>query len=191
MDNKGAWACGCAVEVVVVVLVASALSTDQGASLFLYMMLMSVPVAIIRWAFFDDSTPKWMRVFIGPAGMLLCLLAAWLFPIHVEETTDKADGEITTVGKDAPPEPAPAAPAEPLEAVLADLDGLVGIEGIKAEVRKLVNLAKINEARRKQGLKTPPMTYHMAFTGNPGTGKTTVARIVARILHSLGVISRG
>jgi len=191
MDNKGAWACGCAVEVAVMVLVVCALSTDQGTSLLLYMMLMAVPVAIIRWVFFNDSTPKWMRVFIGPAGMLLCLLAACLFPIHVQETTSKTDGEVTTTGKDAQPEPASAAPAEPLETVLAELDGLVGLEGVKAEVKKLVNLAKINEARRKQGLKTPPMTYHMAFTGNPGTGKTTVARVVARILHSLGIISRG
>ena len=180
MGNKGAWACGCAVEVAVLVLVACALSTDQGASLLLYMMLMAIPVAIVRWTVFTDSTPKWMRVFIGPAGMLVCLLSAWLFPIHVK---GPAEGGSTEV--------APAAPAEPLDTVLAELDGLVGLEGVKAEVKKLVNLAKINEARRKQGLKTPPMTYHMAFTGNPGTGKTTVARLVARILHSLGVVSRG
>ena len=187
MGDKGAWACGCLVEVAVMVLVACALSTDQGASLLLYMMLMAVPVAVIRWACFGDSTPKWMRVFIGPAGMLVCLLAAWLFPIHVKGTADGGSAEVS----DEPSVSAQTAPAEPLEAVLAELDGLVGLEGVKAEVKKLVNLAKINEARRKQGLKTPPMTYHMAFTGNPGTGKTTVARLIARILHSLGIVSSG
>lgn len=75
-----------------------------------------------------------------------------------------------------------------LAAALGELDALVGLEGVKAEMHKIVNLVKVNEARRAQGLKTPPMTYHMVFTGNPGTGKTTVARLVARIFVALGII---
>ena len=86
--------------------------------------------------------------------------------------------------------PAPDA-TETTEAVLAELDALVGLEAAKAEIHKLVNIAKVNEARLKQGLKVPPMTYHMVFTGNPGTGKTTVARLVARAFRSLGLVSKG
>ena len=78
-----------------------------------------------------------------------------------------------------------------MEEVLAELDSLVGLEEVKSEVRKIVNLAKVNEARRAQGLKVPPMTYHMVFTGNPGTGKTTVARIVARAFRALGIAKTG
>ncbi len=74
---------------------------------------------------------------------------------------------------------------------LAELDSLVGLESVKAEVKKLASFIKISEERKKAGLKVPPMTYHMVFTGNPGTGKTTVARIMAKIFRSLGVLKKG
>ena len=74
---------------------------------------------------------------------------------------------------------------------LAELDALVGLESVKAEVKKLASFVKISEERKKAGLKVPPMSYHMVFTGNPGTGKTTVARIMAKIFRSLGVLKKG
>ena len=77
------------------------------------------------------------------------------------------------------------------EEALAELDSLVGLESVKAEVKKLASFVKISEERKKAGLKVPPMSYHMVFTGNPGTGKTTVARIMARIFRSLGVLKKG
>jgi len=77
------------------------------------------------------------------------------------------------------------------EEALAELDSLVGLESVKAEVKKLASFVKVAEDRRKAGLKVPPMSYHMVFTGNPGTGKTTVARIMAKIFRSLGVIKKG
>ena len=77
------------------------------------------------------------------------------------------------------------------EEALSELDALVGLESVKAEVRKLASFVKIAEDRRKAGLKVPPMSYHMVFTGNPGTGKTTVARIMAKIFNSLGVLEKG
>ena len=188
IGNTGAWACGCMVEVAIFLTLVGVASSDLGASVMLYMLMLAVPTAIARWFFFNDGTPTWLRVCLGPAGMVLCILAAWLFPIELSQTTDKTDGKITMVA-DRPAET--NAPAESAESVIAELDGLVGLEGVKAEVKKLANLAKINEARRRQGLKTPPMTYHMVFTGNPGTGKTTVARLVARILRSLGIVAKG
>ena len=73
----------------------------------------------------------------------------------------------------------------------AELDALIGLESVKTEVKKLVELVKFNEARRKAGLPADAPTNHFVFTGNPGTGKTTVARIIARIYKKLCVLKRG
>ena len=73
----------------------------------------------------------------------------------------------------------------------AELDALIGLNTVKAEVHKLVELVKFTQARQKNGLSCGPLTSHFVFTGNPGTGKTTVARIVAGIYRKLGVLKRG
>ena len=73
----------------------------------------------------------------------------------------------------------------------AELDVLVGLDSVKAEVRKLAELVKFNAARQKAGLPADALTSHFVFTGNPGTGKTTIARILARIYRKLGVLKRG
>lgn len=72
-----------------------------------------------------------------------------------------------------------------------ELDELIGLREVKEEVRTLANFVKVQKQREAQGLKTPKMSYHLVFTGSPGTGKTTVARIVARIYKDLGVLKRG
>ena len=72
-----------------------------------------------------------------------------------------------------------------------ELDELIGLEAVKKEVRTLANFVKVQKQREAQGLKTPKMSYHLVFTGSPGTGKTTVARIVARIYKDLGVLKKG
>ena len=72
-----------------------------------------------------------------------------------------------------------------------ELEDLVGLGRVKDEVRKLVELVKFNAARQAKGLPTGGMTSHFVFTGNPGTGKTTVARIIAGIYRELGVLKRG
>ena len=95
----------------------------------------------------------------------------------------------------APPgEAAAAAEAEPapsLEELLAELDGLCGLEKVKADVKSLINLVKVRKLRQEHGLPVPPMSLHLVFLGNPGTGKTTVARLLARIYHAIGVLSKG
>ena len=72
-----------------------------------------------------------------------------------------------------------------------ELDELIGLDQVKEEVRSLANFVKIQKQREKNGLKTPKMSFHLVFTGSPGTGKTTVARIVARIYKDLGVLKKG
>lgn len=81
---------------------------------------------------------------------------------------------------------------EPLETdPYKELDELIGLGNVKNEVRTLANFVKVQKQREAQGLKTPKMSYHLVFTGSPGTGKTTVARIVARIYKDLGVLKKG
>lgn len=72
-----------------------------------------------------------------------------------------------------------------------ELNALVGMEPVKEEVRKLMDSVNVQQVRQKAGLRCPPFSYHCVFTGNPGTGKTTVARIVAGIYRELGILSKG
>lgn len=92
----------------------------------------------------------------------------------------------------APPVAAEALPeARPLEELLAELDDLVGLADVKKEVRLVTNLLRVEKMRRDRGLPVIEHSHHLIFTGNPGTGKTTVARLVAQIYRTLGVVEQG
>ena len=197
MDSNSAkwgyWGAGCLLDVVVFFVALAVLDINSGASFLLYMIMLALPMAVVRHFLFSDATPRWQRICLGPAGALACLALAAYFPLDIpSDSEDPAEGQESV---EAPVQAngggESAAPKETVEEVLAELDSLVGLEGVKEEVRRIVNLAKVNEARRAQGLKVPPMTYHMVFTGNPGTGKTTVARIVARAFRALGIAKGG
>ena len=85
----------------------------------------------------------------------------------------------------------PKEPEPTLEELLAELDALCGLDKVKQDVKSLINLVKVRKLREEEGLPVPPMSLHLVFMGNPGTGKTTVARLLARIYHAVGVLSQG
>ncbi len=78
-----------------------------------------------------------------------------------------------------------------LEDLMGQLNSLIGLEKVKSKVNDLIDFQKIQILRKAKGLHSPKNTMHLAFTGNPGTGKTTVARIVGRIYKKIGLLSKG
>ena len=78
-----------------------------------------------------------------------------------------------------------------IKSILAEVDSLIGLGNVKKEIHDMVNIMLINEMRRRKGLKSPVMSRHLVFTGNPGTGKTTIARAIGKIYKTLGILEKG
>jgi len=88
-------------------------------------------------------------------------------------------------------EPEPEEPTKTVEELLAELDAMIGLETVKGEIHRQAAVLRVEGLRKKAGLDTPTITRHLVFNGNPGTGKTTVARLVAGIYRALGLLSKG
>ncbi len=89
-------------------------------------------------------------------------------------------------------QPVPELPPErPLEELLAELDELIGLDHVKEEIRRLTSLLRIQKIRTARDLPTVETSHHLVFTGNPGTGKTTVARLLSQIFRTLDIVTRG
>ena len=119
-------------------------------------------------------------------------------PDHTDEFTDELDASIAGKGtgtektaEATTAEMKPAEPQDPEKSGMEELDELIGLETIKHDVKELVGLAKVRKMREEKGMKPVPVSLHLVFSGNPGTGKTTVARILAKLYKEIGILSTG
>lgn len=110
----------------------------------------------------------------------------------VSKTPDapkKADSSAS--GGDAPAQTPEIPPKENIEDLRRELEGYIGLDEVKREVESLINMATVYGMRKEKGLPVADMSLHMVFTGNPGTGKTMIARFMSRVYHSLDILSKG
>ena len=100
--------------------------------------------------------------------------------------TENSGGTVPKAEEAAPEEEKPS-----LDELMEQLDSLVGLKDVKKDIKNLINLMKVRKLRQENDLPVPPMSLHMVFLGNPGTGKTTIARLISSLYNAIGVLEKG
>ena len=151
----------------------------------------------------EEQPPEIESTITLPVTLKLELTSESEEPVSLAPQDDAPaeDNPGVSVTKPAAPAKAASSPKsksenkaeneETLETVLAELNSLVGLDKVKEDVQSLINFLRICRLREERGMKIPTVSYHLVFTGNPGTGKTTVARLVAKLYYLMGLLPQG
>ena len=135
----------------------------------------------------DTSGVRKSREALNPLDYVTSSEPGFQEKHRLQEQT--AGGEKPKAGDAEKPETEEKKPD--FDELMAQLDSLVGLDDVKKDIKNLMNLVKVRRLRKENGLPIPPMSLHMVFMGNPGTGKTTVARIISGLYAAIGVLEKG
>lgn len=135
----------------------------------------------------DTSGVRKSREALNPLDYVTSSEPGFQEKHRLQEQT--AGGEKSKAGDAEKPDAEEKKPD--FDELMAQLDSLVGLDDVKKDIKNLMNLVKVRRLRRENGLPIPPMSLHMVFMGNPGTGKTTVARIISGLYAAIGVLEKG
>ena len=135
----------------------------------------------------DTSGVRKSREALNPLDYVTSSEPGFQEKHRLQEQT--AGGEKSKAGDAEKTDPEEKKPD--FDELMAQLDSLVGLDDVKKDIKNLMNLVKVRRLRKENGLPIPPMSLHMVFMGNPGTGKTTVARIISGLYAAIGVLEKG